>query len=431
MPIARLRSAALAALTVVSLAASLVPSAARADDLGDLEAQVAREQAQLARIQAQSLSIQTQQAEVQSRINRLQAMLVDINNRLLATNARLSADQDRLNQLQAQEDRVSARLVETQKHLESRETAFGSQVRVLDKIQGRTPMSFLMTSHSFSDLLGRLSSLKQVADGTRTVAVQLKADRDRIAADRTELEGERAAQAATVAAIDRQRRSLEQEYGVQAAASASLARLTAQLGQQQQQLTTEATVLSGQIASAEDQITSLLAFSSGQGGVQVVAPEYLSNGWGTYFNQRDARWGNGHVGQSPYTVAAIGCLLTSVAMVNSHFGQAFVTPGTIAADRRNFTPDGLLYNFVLDVPGHPATINHSPTRAWINGYLQRGGTVIVGMNIRSGGTHFVVLVGQNGSSDYWINDPWVEDAMHVSYNASPVTGTIYSAIGYV
>ena len=56
--------------------------------------------------------------------------------------------------------------------------------------------------------------------------------------------------------------------------------------------------------------------------------------------------------------------------------------------------------------------------------------MIVGMYIRTGGTHFVVLVAQNGPSDYWINDPWEENAMHVSYLGSPVTGPIYDAIGY-
>jgi hypothetical protein len=107
-----------------------------------------------------------------------------------------------------------------------------------------------------------------------------------------------------------------------------------------------------------------------------------------------------------------------------------VTPGVIAANPANFTSGGLLYNFALNVPGHPATINGNPSRAWINQVLAAGGTVIVGMNIRTGGTHFVVLVAQNGPYDYWINDPWVANAMHVSYLGSPVTGPIYDAIGY-
>ena len=118
-------------------------------------------------------------------------------------------------------------------------------------------------------------------------------------------------------------------------------------------------------------------------------------------------------------------------MVNSHFGRGNVTPGVIASNPANFTSGGLLYNSALNVPGHPAMINNSPTRGWINGVLAQGGTVIVGMYISSGGTHFVVLVAQNGAYDWWINDPWEENAMHVSYLSSPVTGPIYTAIGYL
>ena len=37
------------------------------------------------------------------------------------------------------------------------------------------------------------------------------------------------------------------------------------------------------------------------------------------------------------------------------------------------------------------------------------------MNLPSGGTHFVVLTGREGASDYWVNDPWEQNAMHVHF----------------
>src|SRR5258707_1434190 len=125
----------------------------------------------------------------------------------------------------------------------------------------------------------------------------------------------------------------------------------------------------------------------------------------------------------------MGCLVTSVAMVNSHFGYPNVTPGVIAANPANFTSGGLLYNFALNVPGHPATINNSPSRAWINQVLAAGGTVIVGMYIRTGGTPFLVIVAQHGPSDYSVNDPLVGKSVHVSYLGAPVTGPVYDARG--
>jgi peptidoglycan hydrolase CwlO-like protein len=421
------RSIALAA--VAGLLLALLPAGAHADTLGDLEAQFQRYQDQLAQINSQAIGVQSQIADTQARIDRLQAVLGALNARHLENNARLSDNQARLDALVAQENELSDQLTRTQLRLDERQGSFSSQVRVLDKVEARTAFGLLLTSHSFGQFMQRLTDIKQAADGTHQTAIALRADRDSLSAERQELDRRRAEQAGIVARIEEQRQALEQEYAIQSSITLQLYGLQSSLGHKQSDLVNQVGAVSAGIASAEAELQSLLAFSHGQGG-NIVPPEYLANSWGTYYNQRDARWGNVYLGRTSYEVWEIGCLLTSVAMVNSHFGYPNVTPGVIAADPANFTSGGLLYNFALNVPGHPATINNNPSRAWINQVLAAGGTVIVGMNIRTGGTHFVVLVAQNGPYDYWINDPWNENAMHVSYLGSSVTGPIYDAIGY-
>lgn len=423
-----LRSAALAALAGILL--SLLPTAAHADALTDLEAQIQHYQDELAQINTQSLTVGDQIAATQGRITALEGVLADLNSQLLTNTAHLSDQQHQLDTLVARLDALTVQLNKTQARLDERQAAFAAEVRVLDKVEYRSPLGLLLTSHSFGQFLQRLTGIRQVADGTHQLAVQLKSDRDLLAAQRAELDRERAQQAQVVAAIEAQRAALQQEYDLQASATSQLYSLRSRLGQEQAQLIAESNSVTGAIQDAEAQLASLLAFAHGQGG-NIVAPEYLSDGWGNYYNQRDARWGNVYLGQSGYQVWQIGCLVSSVAMVNSHFGHTGVTPGVIAANPANFTPGGLLYNFALNVPGHPAMINNSPSKAWIDSILNQGGTVIVGMFISTGGTHFVVLVGRNGPNDYWINDPWEQDAMHVSYLGSPVTGPIYDAIGYL
>ena len=422
------RSTALA--VVFGLLVALLPTAAHADAIDDLEAQIQRYQTQLAQINAEQASVKDQIAVSQGKIARLQGILGQLNSQLLGNNARLSQNQATLDSLVKREEALTAQLAETQGRMEERQAAFASQLRMLDKVENRSAFSLLLTSHSFVQFVQRLTGIKQVADGTKQLADQLRSDRNLLALQRAELDRARAEQAKVVATIEQERAVLQQEYALQSTATLQLLYLQARLGQQQSELTNQASGVESQIASDESQIQSLLAFSHGAGG-NIVAPEYLSDSWGKYYNQRDARWGNVYLGRSPYEVWEIGCLLTSVAMVYSHFGYPNVTPGVIAANPANFTNGGLLYNSALNVPGHPAAINNNPSRAWINQYLQAGGTVIVGMYIRSGGTHFVVLVAQNGPSDYWINDPWEENAMHVSYLGSPVTGPIYDAIGYL
>ena len=429
-----MRSIKARALSLVSalVAATLLaapPLSARADSIDDLEAQIAANQARLAQIQAQENLVRGQLASTQQRIVQLQGLIAQINGQLGATNARLSDEQTRLNKIQADEDATQAQLVATQQSLDLHLARFDSEVRVLDKVQNRSAFSILVNSADFSSFLQRLSALKQIADGTHHTSEQIRADRDAMTAKRLELERQRVGQASLVAAMAGERDRLAQQYAIQTAASIQLAALQASLGQQNDGLISTEAAVTQTIADQQKEIDNLLAFSRGRGG-SIVAPEYLANGWGKYYNQRDARWGNDYMGNSGYQVWEIGCLMTSVAMVNTHFGN-LISPGTIARNPNNFTPGGLLYNSALDVPGHPAAINGRPTRAWINSYLQQGGTVIVGMNIRTGGTHFVVIVAQNGANDYWINDPWNANAMHVSYNGSSVTGPIYTAIGYL
>lgn len=423
-----LRSAALAALAGILL--SLLPTAAHADALTDLEAQIQHYQDELAQINTQSLTVGDQIASTQGRITALEVVLADLNSKLLTNTAHLSDQQHQLDTLVARLGALTVQLNQTQARLDERQGAFAAEVRVLDKVEYRSPLGLLLTSHDFGQFLQRLTGIRQVADGTHQMAVQLKSDRDLLAAQRAELDRERAQQARVVAAIEAQRAALQQEYDLQASATSQLYGLRSQLGQEQARLIAESNNVTGAIQDAEAQLASLLAFAHGQGG-NIVPPEYLSDGWGNYYNQRDARWGNVYLGQSGYEVWQIGCLVSSVAMVNSHFGHTGVTPGVLAANPANFTSGGLLYNFALNVPGHPAMINNSPSKAWIDSILNQGGTVIVGMFIRTGGTHFVVLVGRNGPNDYWIDDPWEQDAMHVSYLGSPVTGPIYDAIGYL
>jgi hypothetical protein len=174
-------------------------------------------------------------------------------------------------------------------------------------------------------------------------------------------------------------------------------------------------------------------FSGGGGSRErwIVDPETLADGWGVYFNQRDARWGSRSVGNSDGRVWWIGCLLTDLAMVYTHFGFRGVTPGTIAANAGYFYADGQIANYALNIPGHPATINRRPSLAWITAQVAGGQPVIVGMNKPGGGTHFVVLTGRDGPSDFWANDPWDQNAMHVQFSGDwDDRGVIYEAIAY-
>jgi hypothetical protein len=178
----------------------------------------------------------------------------------------------------------------------------------------------------------------------------------------------------------------------------------------------------------------LAGAGSGGGSTErlVLDPQPAGDAFGAYFNQRDTRWASTPVGPVTYPIWQIGCLVSALAMVYSHFGMRSVTPVTIASNDAWFDGRGAMYNSALQIPGHTTLVRRSPSPAWIASQVGAGHPVIVGMTLRGGGTHFVVLTGRKGSSDYWTNDPWEQHAMHVPFSGDWFTrGPIYEAFAFV
>jgi hypothetical protein len=174
--------------------------------------------------------------------------------------------------------------------------------------------------------------------------------------------------------------------------------------------------------------------SSGGGSTErtILDAQPMSDGWGVYYNQRDARWASANVGAGSFQVWKIGCLISDLAMVYSHFGYRSVTPATIAARSGYFNASGAIFNSALNVPGHATYIVRDPDPSWIRANVGAGHPVVVGMNLPTGTTHFVTLTGLKGDSDYWINDPWEQNAMHVTFSGDWFTrGPIYEAIAFI
>jgi hypothetical protein len=127
------------------------------------------------------------------------------------------------------------------------------------------------------------------------------------------------------------------------------------------------------------------------------------------FFQGDPRWGADLVGSTPDTMGAVGCAISSAAMVLASYG-ADVDPGRLnafARDHQGYTPEGWLYWEAA--AAYPPAIarkayEDKPSFALIDRNLLAGNPVIVRVRLQSGTTHFVVIVGKRGF-DYLIRDP--------------------------
>lgn len=167
------------------------------------------------------------------------------------------------------------------------------------------------------------------------------------------------------------------------------------------------------LAQTEAQLASFSKFVTVQGGASLLSGQTVCDGWGCYYNQRDSQWGGIALNGTQYSIASDGCLMTSMAMVYTHYGHRDVTPLSINSNSSNFSgiPAALL-RFSVTANG----VSSQRVSADIDSTLASGNPVIVGISYDGGPypDHFVVFVsGSNG--DYIMNDPFTPNGHNISF----------------
>ena len=175
------------------------------------------------------------------------------------------------------------------------------------------------------------------------------------------------------------------------------------------------------LAAAEAQVKSFSTFVQNAGGSKLFANQTVCDAWGCYYSQRDMAWGLDALNGTQFTLASDGCLVTSMAMVMTHYGYRDVTPVTINSNPDNFAVYYPAYLLVtISVDGMTVTRK----TAAIDATLAAGNPVVVGINAY-GGTHFIVFVsGSNGN--YLMRDPYIANGKDISFTAHYAVKDIFS-----
>jgi peptidoglycan hydrolase CwlO-like protein len=176
------------------------------------------------------------------------------------------------------------------------------------------------------------------------------------------------------------------------------------------------------LAQAEAQLKGFGQFVSNRGGSSLLSNQTVCDDWGCYYNQRDSQWGNNSLNGTGYTLASDGCLVTSMAMVYTHFGHRSVTPQTINSNPFNFASYYPAYlNMTIVADGTTSTRVYSS----IDSELSSGRPVVVGISYDGGPNpdHFLVLIsGSNG--DYKMNDPYTPNGHNIPFTDHYSVGSI-------
>lgn len=127
------------------------------------------------------------------------------------------------------------------------------------------------------------------------------------------------------------------------------------------------------------------------------------------FAQADARWRLDRMGESPGTLGAEGCAVTSVAMALAYYGMS-VDPQRLngfLSQYNGYTERGWLY-WEAAAEFEPGKVRHVyedlPSYRLMDWNLLKGNPLIVRIRPFGRGTHFVLLVGKQGW-EYVAQDP--------------------------
>lgn len=176
------------------------------------------------------------------------------------------------------------------------------------------------------------------------------------------------------------------------------------------------------LTQAEAQLKSFGKFVINQGGASLLSNQTVCDDWGCYYNQRDSQWGGFALNNTGYTLASDGCLVTSMAMVYTHFGHRGVTPQTINSNPNNFASYYPAFlSKVITADGATSTRISSS----IDDELNAGRPVIVGISYDGGPLpdHFLVLISGSGGN-YRMNDPYTPNGHNIPFSDKYSVGSI-------
>ncbi len=337
--------------------------------------------------------------DLQGQENTLSSQIKVMDNQVYLTQLRIDSTQQQIASITQDIKTATQKISTLQKSLEQLTKVLMNRIVTTYEVGTVQPFHVLLSADNAPDFFTRLSYLKVVQDNDKKLIFATEQAKNDYATQKTIFEDEK--------------KKIE-------VLQTQLVAYTKQLDAQKQSRKTLLTETQGNeanyqklLAQAQAQLAAFSNFTAVHGGASILSNQTTCDDWGCYYNQRDSQWGTTALNHTQYTIASDGCLLTSMAMVYTHYGHKGVTPLTINGDANNFAsyyPAYLKYSINAD------GASSSRVGASIDGELAAGNPVIVGVSYDGGGIpdHFVVLIS-GSSGNYIMNDPFTPSGHKIPF----------------
>lgn len=372
-------------------AASATPASTLQAQLDAHNQQIAQLTQQIAKYQAELLKADANKKTLQDAINVLNLQRKTVQAQVAATQNQISATQLQIRQL-------GSDIAATQDAIAANQAALASNVRNLAQAEQQPLIVQIISSGSLAETWADADAVLQTQSAIQGKVRSLEGQKNVLADSQDASKQKQAALTSQKDTLTSQQKSLTQTTKTKAQL---LAETKAQEATYQRLL-----------AAAQAQLASFSTFAVNAGGSGLLGNQTSCDAWGCYYNQRDTAWGNMPLNGTKYLLKSDGCLVTSMAMVMTHYGHRSVTPVSINANPENFAayyPAYLLYTIYVD------GVSATRTTSAIDATLSTGNPVVVGIHAY-GGTHYVVLTSGR-AGNYLMRDPYIANAKDVSFSA--------------
>lgn len=317
------------------------------------------------------------------------------------TQAKIAEQTTQLNKLEVEINDLSGKIQSLDYSLTDLTKLFVARVKSSYISASHSPISILLQVSGITELTKGYQYIEKVRNNDQKLLLTLEKSRLDFDQQRTMKEKKQAEIEAVKKILDREKAAL----ATQVSAKNKLLSDTKNDEARFQSL----------LSAAQAQLAAFRRFTTSQGGTSLLSNQTKCDSWGCYYNQRDSSWGNQTIGLSGETMKEVGCLVTSMAMVASHYGKS-IKPGDIAASSNPFWGNTAFMNqgswSAAGVTMTRTRIGSSTSK--IDEELAAGRPVVVG--IYGGPDHFLVITKKEGD-DYIMNDPFPENGGGIKFTS--------------
>ncbi len=366
-------------------------------------------------LQQQIQNLEQEISNAQGQEKTLSSQIAVYDNQITLTQYKIDQTEEDILSVEEDIDTTQKKITSLNSSLQNMMQYFVSRVDATYQSGQEDPINLLLTSNSVDNFVTRTNYLKIVQSHDRQLILdtyQAKND------------------------YSNQQNILEDKKKQIIALQSQLQDYNNQLDQQKKQKQTLLTQTQGSeaqyeslLAEARAQLAGFSNFVSSQGGASLLSGQTYCDGWGCYYSQRDSQWGDLVINGSndcdgPCTIAKVGCLITSIAMVASHYGHRDILPSDIAVSGGgNFSVGTAGLRFSINVKG--VSISRSGiSRSDLDSVLASE-PVIVGISYDGGpiADHFVVLKSGSGGN-YTMDDPFTPNGHDIAFTSKYSLGSI-------